>query len=252
MTYQDMEKISKLRGIIIFKHFIAFLEIYGQENFGENVEINWPRVYDACNSFDLFDNNTELEEIVYAKNDEEFRDKMFSWIEMQILNGYPIWRLFDLNNWLSNQLEKELHEKEHKKDIEYFNNNKCLSCKYYKDNVEYIDRKTKLLYEYNSGEGDGIHKPPKYCKLFHNKNCGKRKELLEQRRRKDKYKYSWPEELENGFKFKPFNLNDETQEENDSSKWCLIPEKIKSCPYHTQDNEMTFEKFIKIYGEVLR
>ena len=39
-------------------------------------------------------------EIVNVNSEEEFRDKMFSWIEKQVLDGYPIWRLFKLNNWL--------------------------------------------------------------------------------------------------------------------------------------------------------
>ena len=146
MTWQEVKIRNERRAIEIFQHFISFLEIYGQENFGENVEINWPGVYSNCVEFGLFDENPDVEEIVNVNSEEEFRDKMFSWIEKQVLDGYPIWRLFKLNNWLYEQLEKELHENEYKKDVEYFNKYKCFTCKYFYDDIYWLDKESKLMY----------------------------------------------------------------------------------------------------------
>jgi len=248
MTWQEVKIRNERRAIEIFQHFISFLEIYGQENFGENVEINWPGVYSNCVEFGLFDENPDVEEIVNVNSEEEFRDKMFSWIEKQVLDGYPIWRLFKLNNWLYEQLEKELHENEYKKDIEYFNKHKCFTCKYFYDDIYWLDKESKLMYEYNEGKGDGYHIPSKYQKLYHQMLCNKRKEQADNHKKK----YSWTDDIENNFKFKPFNLNDETQFDNDSSKWLLYPEKMNKCPYYKKDENMSFEEFIRKYNEILR
>ena len=78
MTWQEVKIRNERRAIEIFHHFISFLEIYGQENFGESVEINWLAVYENCVSLDLFDGNYMIEEIVNSDSEEEFRDKVLS------------------------------------------------------------------------------------------------------------------------------------------------------------------------------
>lgn len=244
-SWEEEEIKHKKRGIILFKYFIQFLEIYGQENFGESVEINWPRVYETCNSFGIFDFNEELENMIYSKDEEEFRDKAFKWIEDQVLLGLPIWRLFDLNNWLSQKLEDEVTQEEHKKDVEFFNTCKCFTCKYYHDHVEWFDKKTGYPHDYNEGEGDFV-KPPKYVNLMHNLSCRKRNQLAESHRHKHRYLGSYSD---GKFQYKYFNMTSESQT---SSKWKLYPDEHDKCPYYEKDEEMTFEKFVKKYGEILR
>ena len=60
---------------------IQFLEIYGNENFGESAQIDWPRVWEYCSECDILDFNYEVEDLVYNTKDEEFRDKVFAFVE---------------------------------------------------------------------------------------------------------------------------------------------------------------------------
>ena len=61
---------DKERSILLFKHFIGFLEIWGQENYGENIEIDWFKVYNFTSKYDLLDLREDLEDIVFEENEE--------------------------------------------------------------------------------------------------------------------------------------------------------------------------------------
>ena len=121
MTYREEKAQRELRKIDIFKYMIQFLEIYGNENFGQSAEVNWAAVWDYYSHCDMLDFNTEVEDLVYNTSDEEFRDKVFEYIEHQVVDGYPLWRLFKMSKWLFDKCEEELIQNEHQKDIEYFN-----------------------------------------------------------------------------------------------------------------------------------
>ena len=68
--FDDRHKKSNGRKVEIFKYMIQFLEIYGNENFGESAEIDWPRVWEYCSKCDMLDFNYEVEDLVYNTKDE--------------------------------------------------------------------------------------------------------------------------------------------------------------------------------------
>ena len=100
MDYKEKEELSANKKIYLFKWFIKFLEIYGQETFGESSSVNWGLVYNEIIGHGVWSMNIELDNLLYNEQEsldsEEFRDKVFSYIEDQVLRGYPIFRLFYL------------------------------------------------------------------------------------------------------------------------------------------------------------
>ena len=73
-----------------------------------------------------------------------------------------------------------------------------------------------------------------------------RNQLAESHRHKHRYLGSCSD---GKFQYKPFNMTSESQT---SSKWKLYPDEHDKCPYYERDEKMTFEKFVKKYGEILR
>lgn len=230
-----MKSNDKERSIILFKHFIDFLEIWGQENYGENIEIDWFKVHNFTTKYNLLDFREDLEDIVFEENEEVFRDKVYKWIEDQVLNGYPIWRLFKLNKWLNDKLEKEFNDEIVKENKITFNKYKCLRCKYYNDDVHFIgnDKYSHSFitekHLYNNSN------------LLHITNCNKRKQLLDELIRQ----YHFEANVE--FSYDKFNLDDSWS----FGKWSLDIKKHNKCPYFEKDDDMTYEKFIDLYGEFI-
>ena len=226
---------DKERSILLFKHFIGFLEIWGQENYGEDIEIDWFKVYNFTSKYDLLDLREDLEDIVFEENEEIFRDKVYKWIEDQALNGYPIWRLFKLNKWLNDKLEKEFNDEIVKENKKLFNKYKCLKCKYYNDDVHFIGN-DKYSHSFITEKHLYNH-----SRLLHMINCNKRKQLLD-----EKIKHSHIEaNIE--FSYKKFNLDNGWR----FGKWTLDITKHNRCPYFEKDDDMTYEKFIDLYGEFI-
>ena len=237
-----MKESTRDRGIQIFKYFIDFLKIWGQENYGENVEINWPAVFKFTNSFHILDFREDLEELVFTEDDDEFRDKVFTWIENQILSGYPVWRLFMLSGWLNDKLEHEFTDAQINKDIQYFNIIKCYRCKKFSDHVHFIGS-DKFSHSYSTDRDKYVKGYP----LLHNMCCVKRCELIDEIKVKRGHPMILHEECIE-FDYELFNLDSKTQF---GSKWKLNPEEHDKCPYF-EESEMTYKQFIDTYGEILR
>lgn len=140
MNYEEKEKLSANKKIYLFKWFIKFLEIYGQETFGESASINWGLVHDEIIGHDVWSMNMELDNLLYNDNEsldsEEFRDKVFSYIEDQVIKGYPIFRLFylpeKLKKYYEDEIEQEIYENYKKRFTKY----KCFKCKHYYDKID--------------------------------------------------------------------------------------------------------------------
>ena len=132
----------------IFKNFINFLEIYGQENLGCGYEINWTQVHRMIVDNNMFDFNDELESVIYHDDEsfdsEEFRDRCYKYIEEQILKGYPVWHLFKL----SKHLTKVLQDEEDKQTMEMFkkkyNKHLCYRCKHFKNNIVVYEKFNRI------------------------------------------------------------------------------------------------------------
>lgn len=139
MDYKEKEELSANKKIYLFKWFIKFLEIYGQETFGESASVNWGLVYNEIIGHSVWSMNIELDNLLYNEQEsldsEEFRDKVFSYIEDQVLRGYPIFRLFYLPEKLKKYYEDELKQEIYENDKKRFNKYKCYRCKHYCDKI---------------------------------------------------------------------------------------------------------------------
>ena len=269
---KEKNKISSdERKILIFKYMVQFLEIFGYENYGESAEVDWGKTFNYCTSCGLFDFNPEVESLVFENTDEEFRDNVFEFVEKQVLEGYPVWRLFKMSKWLEDKCEEELKIQEHLKDIKYYNTTRCYRCKYFKNSLEIgfahalspldinhfknmdecNEEMTRLATKTVSGK-------PIIKFVKHNMTCGKRLEMIDERKKNDeangKHTHSFSRfehNYENGFKYKKFNYNDDSQPEYPNS-WVLNPMVLKRCPFFEENPDMTPEKFEKLYGEIPR
>ena len=140
MNYEEKEKLSANKKIYLFKWFIKFLEIYGQETFGESASINWGLVHDEIIGHNVWSMNMELDNLLYNDSEsldsEEFRDKVFSYIEDQVIKGYPIFRLFYLPEKLKKYYEDEIKQNIYENDKKRFAKYKCFKCKHYCDKIK--------------------------------------------------------------------------------------------------------------------
>lgn len=260
--FDDRREKSNERKVEIFKYMIQFLEIYGNENFGESTEIDWSRVWEYCSACDMLDFNYEVEDLVYNTKDEEFRDKVFAFVEKQAIEGYPLWRLFKMSKWLYDKCEADLEAAEHAKDVEYFNNTKCYRCKNFKNSLHivYSTPLEPILMGNFDSVGDFRQQYPdaRVKSYSHNMICLEREKQLheayEKACEKDSFLRHHFEEQEfkqnYKFKYKKFNYRDESQD--DSSKdWVLYPLALKRCNYFIE-SDMTPEKFEKLWNEIPR
>lgn len=135
MNHIEKEELSENKKIFLFKWFIKFLEIYGQETFGESASINWGLVHNEIIGHDIWSMNMELDNLLYNEHEsldsEEFRDKVFSYIEDRVIKGYPIFRLFYLPEKLKKYYEDEIKQNIYKNDKKRFARYKCFKCKHY-------------------------------------------------------------------------------------------------------------------------
>lgn len=255
---------SDFRKVEVFKHMVKFLEIYGNENFGQSAEVNWKQVWDYCSRCDMLDFNVEVEELVYHTPDEEFRDRVFEFIEKQILDGYPVWRLFTMSKWLYDKCEQELLDNERKKDIEYFEKTKCYRCKHFKNKLTIMYN--TLFEPFNLKDFDTIKefkdsvKPIEVKNVKYNMYCTKREELLNEAYKK---KFEGKEFISHfkesnfkenyRFKYNKFNVGEDDEWEGfrRNNEWILNPSKLKRCPYF-EESDMTAERFVELYGEIPR
>lgn len=271
---EEKNKISQNeRKILIFKYMIQFLEIFGMENYGASAEVDWEAVFNNFTKCGIFDFNFGVEDLVVHNSDNEFRDNVFKFVENQVLDGYPVWRLFHMSEWLRDKCEQELLEREHCKDVEFFNKTKCLHCKYFEDeleiafshelssfdigyykNIDEFKAKAKHMAE------ETMCGAPKVKFIKHHLKCNKRIELLHEM--EEEFKSKHPnfsrfdlESLPNKFKYKKFNLDDASQPNAytlRSHSWILQPEVLKKCGYFEENSEMTPEKFEELYDHIPR
>ena len=221
--------------LTMFRHFIAFLEIYGQENYGESAEVNWHEVHLFCNKYHLLDFNDELSEVIYTEDEEDFRDKCFTFIENKILNGYPVWRLFKMSQWLKEKLEQSFQDEIIREKEKFYRETRCYRCKNIHIETTIIEPINKNPISYD--KDNPVHlewidkrKVP-YIFRF---NCKKRSELIIEKSngciremRRVKLDYCG------------FNTNDNRGE------WKMNIWGLRKCPYFEEDESMTFVKRIQ-------
>ena len=127
------------------------------------------------------------------------------------------------------------------KDKQYFNSMKCFKCKYFYDLPHYIekDKPRALVFDLLFIKSMKSAKEQDDALILHRTNCLKRKELLEELR-KNRF-----EDIAR-FTYKKFNGDN-----YDLISWKLVPAEHKKCPYFELNENMTYEKFIEMYGELV-
>lgn len=210
------------KSINLFKYFIDFLQIWGQENYGSSAEVDWCKALAECQKFHLFDFNEKLEKVIYAESDEEFRDLAFKWVENKVLDGWPIWRMFKMSDWLTSKLEEENTQLALEEQKKVYNSVKCYRCKYFRDHASWFkDVPLQGGYTTVSVEEE---LPEEGARITYRDECLKRNQLIEEA--KDaKTLRSWSGDPV--LKYKKFN-EDLTAR---SRKWKPVPEKLTDCPY---------------------
>ncbi len=122
-VYEDEEKAQEIHNILTFYDaFKEFLEIFAKSELGEQVTINLEAVsnYMASGKFFIkynFSNKT--------KND------IFQDLELEVLEGMPIWEMFNISSWLKDSLEKSFKNDTDKEIEELTKNYACYRCKFY-------------------------------------------------------------------------------------------------------------------------
>lgn len=245
----------------IFKNFINFLEIYGQENLGCGYEINWTQVHRMIVDNNMFDFNDELESVIYHNDEcfdsEEFRDRCYKYIEGQILKGYPVWHLFKL----SKHLTKVLQDEEDKQTIETFkkkyNKHLCYKCKHFKNNIIVYEQFNRIRLNDYIERHPNVN--PIHLNLSHEMVCKYREERV-------KYISDHKKEFNVEWYDKERGINRQLIKEGFSSKLLFEKETPYSykheftlkpllnqckCKFFEENKDMTFDKYIKENYEVI-
>ena len=238
----------------IFKNFINFLEIYGQENLGCGYEVNWTRVHRMIVDNNIFDFNNELEEVIYNNNErydsEEFRDRCYKYIEEQILKGDPVWHLFKL----SKHLTKVLQDEEDRQTMEMFkkkyDKHLCYKCKYFKNNIIVYDQFDRIRLNDYIERHPNVN--PIHLNLSHEMVCKYREERV-------KYISDHKKEFNIGWHDIERGINRQLTKEGFSSKLLFEKETPYSykheftlkpllnqckCKFFEENKDMTFDKYI--------
>lgn len=224
------------RAVILLKHFIAFLEIYGQENYGESADVDWIAVNAFCHSYGLLDFNEELSGLIYTQDDDEFRDRCFSYIENHILSGYPVWRLFKMSRWLYDKLEMEFNDGIMQYKRKYFNDTKCYRCIHLMQHISFIDPDTRKPLAYNRNNPTHVHLlEGGYVKPLFLYDCKKRNCIMD-----EECGNNYRKRRNMKFKYKKFNWD-----KFSTSRWHMDTWKLRDCPYFEQLEGITFEGFMQ-------
>lgn len=253
LTHAEKERLSSLKKMYIFKNFIGFLEIWGQENYGERFEVNWSSVHRIIIENNMFDFNDDLDNIVYNYNvdyeSEEFRDSCYKYIEDQVLSGLPIWTLFNLSDHLRNIYLKEDEEKHRMEDIKLFNKYKCFKCKNFKDG-QMVAANFSFYSIEDYKERYGLERL-KVSNITHAENCAIRMKMLEDNKVKLGGRFFDTRNINKIFRKEecPKNFLYETYNERD---WKFIPlsNRYKCKFYEEDESHNTYDKFIEKYYEL--
>lgn len=253
LSHDEKERLSSLKKMYIFKNFIGFLEIWGQENYGEAYEVNWAKVHRIIIENNMFDFNDDLENIVYNHDvdyeSEEFRDSCYKYIENQVLSGLPIWTLFNLSEHLRNIYQKEDDEKHRLEDIKLFNKYKCFKCKNFIDG-QMVAANFSFYNIEEFKERFGIERL-KVSTITHGENCTARMKLLEDSKVKVGGRFFDTRNINKIFRKEgcPNNFLYETYNERD---WKFIPlsNRCKCKFYEEDESHNTYDKFIEKYYEL--
>ena len=265
LSHDEKHRIAELKKMYIFKNFIGFLEIYGQENFGCGYEVDWMKVHRIIVENDIFDFNTYLENILYDYDvdfdSEEFRDICYKYIEDHVIIGLPIWTLYKLSDHMTKMFLKEEEEKKIQEETKLFNSYKCLKCKYYDEHIMIIRKGEFFSPEAFKNRYNKTDDDIKYQMLNHESKCTYREKLvseledefnsLETRRNLIKRKYVQS-------KFKSLNCpknffykdTDEYRFRCNSYKFIPITNRCKCNFFEEDESHNTYEKFINKYYEL--
>ena len=120
-----------MKSITLFKNYFEFLQFFASENIGNEIEIDFERLWDYVSSTEcLLD--TKIRDEGFSKND------YYKLIEEDIIQGAPIWDFFVLSDWTRNMLRIDFEsriEDSIKEQEEYEKQFLCFKCTYFHEYV---------------------------------------------------------------------------------------------------------------------
>ena len=170
------------RRMFLFKCFVSFLELWGEENYGNSSIVDWVKVHNYVCDSNIITSSIEIDNLVYGDLDpesDEFRDKVYKFIEDHVIEDVSMHTFFKLSPWLKRKLDEEIKNKIRKECEEIFNKSKCLRCKHYIDHITIFDAKT--LNRYSVEDYIRFHPGEEitHNMIQHHRNCDLRKKLIE-------------------------------------------------------------------------
>ncbi len=63
------------------------------------------------------------------------KEEIYERFTQDIINGYPVWQMLILPKWTKNMVEKSFQAEIKQKEIKAKQTYKCLTCKYYKEDI---------------------------------------------------------------------------------------------------------------------
>lgn len=170
------------RRMFLFKCFVSFLELWGEENYGNSSIVDWVKVYNYVCDNNIITSSNEIDDLVYGDLDpesDEFRDKVYKFIEDHVIEDVPMHTFFKLSPWLKRKLDEEIENKIRKECEEIFNKSKCLQCKHYIDHVTIFDAKTLNQYTVEDYIKFRPGEEITHNMIQHRRSCDLRKKLIE-------------------------------------------------------------------------
>ena len=170
------------RRMFLFKCFVSFLELWGEENYGNSSIVDWVKVHNYVCDSNIITSSIEIDNLVYGDLDpesDEFRDKVYKFIEDHMIEDVPMHTFFKLSPWLKRKLDEEIENKIRKECEEIFNKSKCLRCKHYIDHITIFDAKT--LNRYTVEDYIRFHPGEEitHNMIQHRRSCDLRNKLIE-------------------------------------------------------------------------
>ena len=144
--------------------------------------MDWVKVHNYVCDSNIITSSIEIDNLVYGDLDpesDEFRDKVYKFIEDHVIEDVSMHTFFKLSPWLKRKLDEEIKNKIRKECEEIFNKSKCLRCKHYIDHITIFDAKT--LNRYSVEDYIRFHPGEEitHNMIQHHRNCDLRKKLIE-------------------------------------------------------------------------
>lgn len=120
-----------MRSITLFKNYFEFLQFFAGENIGNEIEIDFEKLWDYVSSENCLINSM-IRDNGFSKND------YYKSIEEDIINGAPIWDFYILSDWTKSMVKLDFEsrvENTIKENEDYEKQFLCFRCIHFNEHV---------------------------------------------------------------------------------------------------------------------